>query len=260
MATKAGDLWFIHIMKNAGTSISFWLEDNIGIDNPEDHLAEVPDKNFQWRVSQHNYANTLPKGSKYFVVCRNPYSRLVSLYHFEFRRNKPSFNVDKTKRMGTIFNGHRGRFKNMKLPPDRKFGGIYGETFEKWVKGLDRSLHDLQGKSRKDCTSYELNVLEDLRMFEENQVDYIDMDNPPTYILRYENLDKDFDVIRNHYNNFAPLAKMNSANYGKFTAKGNRWNEFSWAEYYTDELQEFVYNNYKRDFEYFGYDKEIPRV
>ena len=40
MATKAGDLWFVHIMKNGGTSIVQWLERNVGVDNPEDHIAE----------------------------------------------------------------------------------------------------------------------------------------------------------------------------------------------------------------------------
>jgi hypothetical protein len=260
VATKAGDLWFIHIKKNGGTSISFWIEDNIGIDNPEDHIGEPEDKSFKWRVSRHDHAYILPEGSKYFLVCRNPYARLLSLYFFEFRVSKASFNADKTRRIGASFNGVRGRNKRNKLPPDKLFGGTYGETFDKWVRGLDRTLHDLQGRPRSTCSSYEKNVLDDLRQFEELQVDYVDMDNPPTYILRFENLEEDFKVIQKHYNNYAPLAKMNPSVYGKFSPKGNRWNEFSYAEFYDDKLQEFVYNNYRRDFEYFGYSKELPNV
>jgi len=65
------DLTFIHVPKTAGTSITKWFEDNLG-------LKLVPGN--QPHASS-NDPNT-------FAVVRNPWDRVVSMYFFLQTRNK----------------------------------------------------------------------------------------------------------------------------------------------------------------------------
>ena len=158
--------------------------------------------------------------------------------------------------------GVRGRNKNNLLPPDKVFGGVYADTFEKWVMSLDRSKHALEGKSPEHCTTYELELLYDLDLFETAQMDYIDPKNPPVHILRLENINEDFKIIQNHYNVHEPLVRRNESFYDRHSPKGkkNLAGRPRVRDYYSDKLQEFVYNALRRDFEYFGYSKELPNV
>ena len=69
-------------------------------------------------------------------------------------------------------------------------------------------------------------------------------DLKPGYIMRFENLEEDFEVIREAFNIKARLPKMNGTHqYGYDSIP------------LTDEVIEFVNNNYAEDFKRFGYDR-----
>ena len=63
------NLTFIHLPKNAGTSISQWIEQNT---------------NYQYDGQRHQHISALPSDwqDNIFCVARNPYQRAVSWYYF----------------------------------------------------------------------------------------------------------------------------------------------------------------------------------
>ena len=78
-----------------------------------------------------------------------------------------------------------------------------------------------------------------------NQLDYISDKNGNLiidYIGRFENLDSDYKTIANKLVFEIPLSKLNSIEHRYYRT------------YYKDKDIEIVYNMYKRDIEYFGYE------
>jgi len=62
-------------------------------------------------------------------------------------------------------------------------------------------------------------------------------------ILKQENLIEDFKQIQDYYKCYAPLPHSNRSEHN------------SWEQYYTDDLKQYVYKHYQKDFELLKYPK-----
>ena len=142
--------------------------------------------------------------NKYFAIVRNPYDRIVSL--FLYRKNW----VERQKT--------KNRYSKSELD---SLYGFLNKGFEYFV--LNQNLIDLQ-----------------LKHMYISQDDFID--NNIAFLLRYENLEKDFKTIQTYYNCYEPLPKINmdiSHDYKDYhTLKTKRWVE----TYFKKDLLRFEYN------------------
>jgi len=111
---------------------------------------------------------------------------------------------------------------------------IKPESFEQFIKEQTRIY------SNKETTQFKLWSL---------QKDFISYGEKVMidYIIRFENFQNDFDLFSQK-----AFGKTFTLPHMKNWGVGNDYRKF-----YTDELQEIVYNKLKGDFEYFGYKKDF---
>lgn len=152
-------LVFIHIPKNGGTSVTRWLR----------HHLDARKGDFMHGGMQHiepEYYN-----AKTFAITRNPWDRMVSLYHFDGVKCKAK--IDKGKGKGDYINQY----------------AIYKKGFEYWLKhGLDYTSNWMQYKTTQSAF----------------------LPGNPTYLLRFENLKEDWKIIQEVTKCYKPLQKKNS--------------------------------------------------
>src|SRR6056300_1249992 len=167
---KQYNLGFVHIPKTGGTSIRNWLST----------------QGDTWRGEKHGNAKELLAKfptAKYFVVCRNPYARLVSWYNFRIEwHNK----YGPTQKIPLAAPG---------MTNDKALKHFSG-TFDDWLNRIDFEKPvghnwDFAGIQK--------------------QKSYLDMSNPPSYILRQENLNKEIEEIRNILGIEKPVSKINTS-------------------------------------------------
>lgn len=199
-------LVFIHVPKTGGTSIEKWLTKYAG----GRYVGEKHDDIFTARDNKKLI-------SEYFTVTRNPYARAVSWYNFRIKRHKEMVAEGKPMTAKDKNLTHEIAFKH------------YGDDFEEWLKRIDFNLP----------RGYNLDYA-----LVRKQVDLLDMNEDPKFILRTESLNEDFKTIQNYLNVHKPLLHL------------NRTKKVDWKTYYkSDFSKEFVYKHWKEDFEYFGYEK-----
>lgn len=156
--------------------------------------------------------------AEYFTVCRNPYKRVVSWYNFRIEWHTKQGN---NKQIPLAAPG---------MTNDKALVHFSG-TFADWLRRID--FHEPVGHN----WDYAL---------VQKQVDFIKGDKDPKWILKTENLEEDFKIIQDYLNINASLPRVNQSK------------SVDWKDYFKDDFaQEFVYENWKEDFEYFGYEKEI---
>ena len=144
-----------------------------------------------------------------FAVVRNPYSRMVSLYRFLFECD----------------------IKKITKKSNKYFDNPVGDL--KWHSDL---LSHYKGRLsfKRFCNKLPM------MPFGEPQCSFL----PADRLLRYENLEKDFEHYRVSLNSKEPLWKINSTG-----------TENNWVNYYDKETADQVYNVYKEDFVKLGYKK-----
>jgi len=153
----------------------------------------------------------------YFTVCRNPYARVVSWYNFRVEWHTTS---GMTKQIPHA---------DPSMTNDKALDHFSG-TFDDWLKRINFE--------NPISLNWDFSLVE-------KQVDFIN-GKDPKWILKMENIKEDFKVIQDYLNIHDPLYHMKKSK------------KVNWKDYYkSDFAQEFVYNNWKEDFEYFGYEKEI---
>lgn len=143
------------------------------------------------------------KNPKTFAVVRNPWARLVSWYHFDGIKLKHK--IDK------------GKFK-----------GDYENQYNKYLKGFDYWLYN--------ALDYKSNWF----TYRQNQSEWLPKD--PTWLLRLENIEKDFPQIQQFTNCFKPLTKENSTDHKQY------------QDYYTTTTKNYIGDLFSVDVNRFNYD------
>jgi hypothetical protein len=193
---------FIHLPKNAGSSITNWLCNYVNghnVKRKHDSLDQ-----FKRRYPNYNIKHS-------FAVVRNPWDRAVSAYFYNKKfyalKYKDIDGLIERKKDSKVI----GHLKKIKKSVDI----MSNSTFEEFIlKGTYLPIESTQ-------TSMCLGV---------------------SCILRYEQLEKDFDSIQNFFNVDVPLGFDNKSSHKLY------------QEYYTSKTKDIIYNYYKEDISKWNYE------
>jgi hypothetical protein len=175
----------------------------------------------QYRGKDNNLNKREIKKKKFVVVfVRNPYDRVVSGYHHLIKGSK-NCNTD------VFLNGMYKEFW--------RFHGKFwpGISFKKFVK----SVHSIPDRKANP------HFISQYSFLTNKKGELI-----PDFIGKFENLEEDYKKA---------MKKIGIKNPPKLPQKNKSKRKKDWREYYDKETKKLVYERYKKDFELFGYDKEL---
>ena len=203
MATfvKVPKLVFIHLPKNAGTSVNFWLKTYLdGEKKGITHggIQHLPD---DW------------KDATSFCIVRNPWDRALSFWSFL-----------KSKLARKLARAVDGSQEQQDLQLEL---ALVKSGFENWI--YEGGLEYPKKTDKKRWFKYGF-----------NQVEWIPTD--PTYILKYEKLDKHFKKIQEFTGVYERLGKSNQSKHQIY------------KQYYNSQLKNHVGDLFSIDIERFNYD------
>lgn len=226
--SKKYPLVFFHLPKNAGKSIC----EALGIDKEfhPPHLNQTVLLGDDIRESYTDEQwNTLTK----FTIIRNPWDRLVSLYHFR-----------KKERDLLIRLGHKGLWH-----PDGGDKSQEGWDFKRWLFTPETAGVEDYGVFLAYKDLIKINPAN--KNFFRSSIDYvnqIDLITDPEnnlyvdYMLRFENLDEELDKMFAELDLERPELPRNNTSSHKH-----------YREYYDDDTKHFVEQLFAKDIEYFNY-------
>jgi len=125
---------------------------------------------------------------------------------------------------------NKAKFKGQPIPPRPE--NIYDGSFKNFVREVLKQ--PTGGKVRHP--NFHLLV---------GQVWFLHPKKRPTWVLRMEHLEEDFKHIQRLCNRDMPLPHENTSKHRP------------WQEYYDEETKDMVYNYFKRDFDWFRYEKDF---
>lgn len=200
---------FIHIPKTAGTSIRKWFKQTYG---KIDDLIHAP-------VSHPTISN-LNKAMPSFTIIRNPYDRAYSFYKYRKQilelhvANRPSYVAELE---------------------------VWNKGFDAWIENY---LHRPWTVFDGDLKIYYPGGVGDLAPWA-NMIDYISLDNSVVidHIIKIENLDEDFKIIKDITKSNHNIPHKNKSN--------NQMGHYS--KVYTSLSKKIVENLYEKDLNYFNY-------
>ena len=113
---------FIHIPKTAGSSFELWISENIThFDRQQKHCTLTDARNI-WKKLGYT-----------FCFVRNPYARMVSMFHFIGQRA--------VERIEMRSNGQRTK-KSTNQQDDILISAYYNKGFENWLEEHSQDIHN----------------------------------------------------------------------------------------------------------------------
>ena len=203
-----------NVPKNGGTSFKFWCRKYIR------NKIELQDPNSPDQIPTTPYPEMValwPNHGTTFGFVRNPYDRLVSIFHFLGQDAKKRI---KKRSLNPTFEDA------IKFPieVDLKILFQYNRGFNDWIlNGRTDSGHMLL--SNKDV---------DTQMHYFTQI-------KPDIVIKLEEMETEFVQIQNLLNCHEPFMHVNTSKHGHYT------------EYYTDDTRKIAYRWLEEDLDAFGY-------
>lgn len=200
---------FIHIPKTGGSSIGTVLNKNAGIEETYEGF----------KIHHDDVTEDLLKEYFVFTFVRNPWDRLYSQYKFRNWLRHGSFDFA-ARNMETLFEIRYNKTLTENIPDDLSTAHNRANFYDEFCH-LPSQVEFLKGKYNDGL----------------NKFPYID------YIGRFENLQRDFDVVANKLNlQYRDLPHINK------TKSSNTYREM-----YTQDLKNFIGDKYKDDVTEFNY-------
>ena len=245
--------YFIHIPKTAGMTIEkvFWdyLKVNVGhsfFRNKQNFKRNLKEKYKFLKISNHHIPiNFLNKEftKKLFeynslVIVRNPYDRIVSVFKFwikfidQHKNTKDKHYKKLIKKVNILYDSFEISKQNL-------------NNFIKKVLSDNKNKYSLDGH------------LLPMYLYVYVNIDGV-LKKVPQYILKFENLNNEFNKFKNENNLNIPDDILNEISINK------AYNTDISRKDLDDESIRLINNYYKLDFKYFNYDihlpKHVPRI
>tara|TARA_B110000503_G_scaffold104637_1_gene156052 strand:- start:491 stop:1123 length:633 start_codon:yes stop_codon:yes gene_type:complete len=198
---------FIHIPKTAGSSFEQWAYDNIAYDRQQKHCTLLDAKNI-W-----NDLGTT------FTFVRNPFDRIVSLFHFIGQRAVERIQVRKQ--------GIRTK-KTTNQEDDLLIANYYKLGFENWL--ID---HSQNISNPFDLGIWMYKRKTPMVHWTNNQIDIV---------IKVEELKEKLYIIEELFNRSIILPHTNKSNRGHYRT------------YYTANTKAIIEDIFKKDLDTFGYE------
>jgi chondroitin 4-sulfotransferase 11 len=188
------NITFLHIPKTAGTSITCWLAENAG----NSLISEFEGRPAFSKILKNNKRNFS------FTVVRNPWDRVVSVYHF-------------------LKNIILEDYKDSEWAAVNQYTKETFPVFDTWVK----SLEDLKYSPDMLFTIYT------------QQVNWIDA--PVDKILRFETLSEEFNCIQSEYSCTVQLPSLFVSGHTAYTDYYTDETKKIVANIYMQDIDELKY-------------------
>jgi len=202
-------LFFVHIPKNAGNSIARNMKRHGGMRVNDDHKHE----------KQEYFLEQYPDYT-FFCVVRNPYSRLVSAFHYYKRGGGRSDIARRRRELGLNKTDPRGSINN--------------HTFSEFVQG---------------------GWILGWGCVEEPSSAYFSA-SVAMHALPFEDLQNSYTKFCEEQLDLSPAAAFLAAD----LETHNKSNHDDWRSYYDDDLASIVYEKHREDFDRFSYDRNSYRL
>ena len=206
---------FIHIPRTGGTSFKHWSIDNIK------NIKTLIDPNHSGRllhVDINQLANIWGDLGTTFTFVRNPFARLVSIFHY-VGQNTEARIKDRSKGIYGI------SANSISLEDDIKILGLYRKGFTNWLT-----------ESRTSN-----NALENFYRQKQTQMFWLSGIKPDLYI-KTEELNTQFFKIQKLLNCDVPLIHINKSDHNPY------------REYYNSDTRKLVETMFREDLEMFDYE------
>lgn len=193
-AVSLDKITFVHIPRTGGTSIGHWLLSNIN-------------STYRYSYYDHPTISNMHCRSTSFTVVRNPWDRLVSIYHFiiNLSSNDRAFrNISKTDR--ALLNQVSDRVRMLE--------------FNDWIASLDGFVSPVN----LPYTVFS------------NQIEW---SKNVDIILRFESLNQDFKIIQDLLNCSSPLIHQNKTDHSAYQDIYNSYSKdlvYKWFKPDIDQL------------------------
>lgn len=228
-----------HIPRTGGTSLKLWTRDNIK-DYEEAPLPDFTQENIDF-VPDYNYMKQIwPNMGTRFTFVRNPYSRLVSLYHYVGQ-------IAQTRLIecrGYLENKHvPANWKTWPYQSDSVVTCLIDDTrlLEIYRKGFDYYLHCLANPDEwYDQIRPNSYHLVKSFWYTDTQVSWF-CGHMPDIVIKMEELDKDFIKVQDLLGCYVPLPHLNTTEH------------LDYRRYYTEDTKRVVAKMFAEDLDTFEY-------
>ena len=231
---------FHHIPRTGGTSFTQWVKDNI----KDYEIAPQVDWKLSNANSIHNYdliKTFWPNMGFRFTFVRNPYSRLVSLYHHIGQKAEKRMALfkqyleDKVEPSNWKSYAYQSDNIMTAMLDDIKLLDLYNKGFDYYVHCLCNNPNEWYQKTNN--RSHHL-----IRSYWHNdlQVNWF-CGSMPDLIIKIENIDVEFIQIQDMFNCHVPLPKLNVTDHEDYKS------------YYSGETKKLVSQYLKNDLTIFNY-------